>query len=195
MKPVSTITAIAGMSSVPRNDVSQGPRSGLRQNSGEKATGGRSGGTTVQPSQAPPGPARSHRARGLGRRQVAILMPCSFQSITGSAPAKASESSGPATVLLKGRRRSAEAILRHCPNEPNGRRIRIFFPRRRTICVEQPDAEAPNRRPGRSLRESGPSRDRPWRRTSHSSAVRDDHGERCPGRRRSDDEPGFLKKP
>ena len=34
MNPVRAITAIAGMSSVPRNDVSQGPRIGLRQNSG-----------------------------------------------------------------------------------------------------------------------------------------------------------------
>ena len=39
MKPVSNITAIAGMSSMPRNDVSQGPRSGLRQNSGADGDG------------------------------------------------------------------------------------------------------------------------------------------------------------
>ena len=34
MNPVRAITAIAGMSSVPRNEVNQGPRIGLRQNSG-----------------------------------------------------------------------------------------------------------------------------------------------------------------
>jgi hypothetical protein len=39
MKPVSSITAMAGTSSVPRNDVSQGPRSGLRQNLGAEGDG------------------------------------------------------------------------------------------------------------------------------------------------------------
>jgi hypothetical protein len=34
MKPVTATTANAGTSSVPRNEVSQGPRIGLRQNSG-----------------------------------------------------------------------------------------------------------------------------------------------------------------
>jgi len=34
MKPVSAITVIVGTSSVPRNDVSHGPRRGLRQKSG-----------------------------------------------------------------------------------------------------------------------------------------------------------------
>lgn len=42
MNPVNAITAIGGMSSVPRKDVSQGPRTGLRQNSGRNgATDGR----------------------------------------------------------------------------------------------------------------------------------------------------------
>ena len=39
MKPVSNMTATAGISSVPRNDVSHGPRSGLRQNSGAEGDG------------------------------------------------------------------------------------------------------------------------------------------------------------
>ena len=58
MKPVSAITVIVGTSSVPRNDVSHGPRRGLRQNSGRNGpredglrvsppTGARGGGDSV----------------------------------------------------------------------------------------------------------------------------------------------------
>ena len=47
MNPVSAMTAIAGTSSVPRNDVSHGPRIGLRQNMGLMGLGvGRPGGST-----------------------------------------------------------------------------------------------------------------------------------------------------
>ena len=37
MKPVNAMTVIAGTSSVPRNDVNQGPRIGLLQSSGRNA--------------------------------------------------------------------------------------------------------------------------------------------------------------
>ena len=43
MNPVSAITVIAGTSSVPRNDVSHGPRIGLRQNLGFVGLGVRLG--------------------------------------------------------------------------------------------------------------------------------------------------------
>jgi hypothetical protein len=47
MNPVNAIRVIAGTSSVPRNEVSHGPRIGLRQNRGLKGVvGGRGAGPT-----------------------------------------------------------------------------------------------------------------------------------------------------
>ena len=60
MNPVSAITVIVGTSSVPRNDVSQGPRSGLRQKSGRNGPGGRALGMTCAR-------AFTWRGRGLSR--------------------------------------------------------------------------------------------------------------------------------
>ena len=78
-------------------------------------------------------------------------------------------------------------------------RWRFLVPRRNPSARRRPrrprcggrERSSTRRRRSDRLGESGPSRDRLWRRTSHFSAARDDHGERCLGRCRSDDEPGF----